>query len=874
MVNAHVSRRILNNQMTILVLPHHQIPKVSIQLWYNVGSKDEKSGEKGIAHLIEHMIFKGTTTLSESDINLITHKLSGACNAFTSHDYTGYLFDLPAQHWHEALPIMADCMQNSLFKEDLLNSELKAVIQELKMYNDDYTSTLIEQMLSSVFTGHPYRYPVIGYKQDLWSLKRDALIRFYKQYYVPHNATLVIVGDVDPEDAFAQAEKYFGNITSTTDIPKREFYLPQDIVAQSVTLYRDVQQPIGMVAWLVPGAQDRQDYVLDILSWILGSGKGSRLYRRIVEELELATDIETFVYDLFEYGLLLINFQSKDAESIPAIIKAISEEVEKLAQELPTQAEIIRAIKKTEMDFVSLTESIQKQAYLIGKYYLATGDENYLANYTTYPKEELAQAVQQMAQRYLRPTVMHQGKVLALPVQEQPFWDNVQERSDAEDARILARITRETPVEEGVHVKTITAAAPKEFNFPQAQKALLSNGLEILYYHNPDSLKVDIILDLKAKSYYDPEHLQGLQTFMMDMIEEGTTDHSAQEFAQILESYGMTLHTAPGQIALSLLSQDIPNGLDLLLEILTKATITPTAVEHVRCRLLCDTINFWDTPSQFAGQLTRQEVYRTHPYHKCLLGTPESIQAITQQDLAEAYHKFITPHEARLAIVGNLNNYNIAELLEEKLGRWHGPIVEDIEFPVIPPLTAHQINYRIQRDQVILCFGGISVTRYDQRYDKLLLFDQIFTGGVLGSMSSRLFELREQSGLFYTIGGSLLAGVHKQPGMVFIKTIVSQDRLQEAQKAIAHMIYEGASAFTQQELEEAQRALINSLVDNFASNRQMATAFLFLETFKFPQTYFDTRAQELLAVSLEDVKKAVPTVLCPDSLVTLRVGRV
>ena len=125
----HVYKKVLSNGMTVLVRVVHTLPKVSIQLWYNVGSKDEKSSERGIAHLIEHMIFKGTKILSESDINVITHLLSGSTNAFTSYDYTGYLFNMPVQNWHTTLAILADCMQNVSFKDDHLNSEMKAVIQ-------------------------------------------------------------------------------------------------------------------------------------------------------------------------------------------------------------------------------------------------------------------------------------------------------------------------------------------------------------------------------------------------------------------------------------------------------------------------------------------------------------------------------------------------------------------------------------------------------------------------------------------------------------------------------------------------------------------------------------------------------------------------
>ena len=166
-----VTKYTLSNGMNVLVLPSHIIPKVSVQLWYYVGSKDEQSREKGLAHLLEHMIFKGTATLSESDINEITHKLSGTCNAFTSYDYTAYIFDFPTQNWQMSLRLLADCMRNCTFKQEHLNSELKAVIQELKMYKDNYTSSLLESMMASIFPDHPYHHPIIGYKQDLWSLK-------------------------------------------------------------------------------------------------------------------------------------------------------------------------------------------------------------------------------------------------------------------------------------------------------------------------------------------------------------------------------------------------------------------------------------------------------------------------------------------------------------------------------------------------------------------------------------------------------------------------------------------------------------------------------------------------------------------------------
>jgi len=871
-----IYKKILSNGLTILVMPSTRIPKVSVQLWYNVGSKDEKSGQKGIAHLIEHMIFKGTAALSESDINLITNKLSGSCNAFTSHDYTGYLFDFPSQHWYEALPIMADCMRNCTFKEQFLNSELKAVIQELKMYNDDYGSALTEKMLEVMFTDHPYHYPVIGYKQDLWNLKRQALLDFYNEHYIPNNATLVVVGDVTPEDVFVRAEQNFGHLEARVDYKKQEFYHGPDIVAKSVTLQRDVQQAFGMVAWIVPGLCAKQDYLLDLMSWILGSGKGSRLYRKIVDEAELATDIECFVYDLFEQGIFFVSFQPAAGVDPERIIAIIQQEIADIVAYGVTAQEIERSVKKTEIDILSLRENNQNQAYLLGKYFTATGEHEYLDFYRRAIRaESLADDLRMLAEKFLRPAVMHRGLVVPVSEQEKVHWTLHQEESDRTDARVLSLITRQAEVEDGVQVNSIMVEQPPAFTFPRAQTFTLSNGVQVLYHHNPFIPKIDLILDFKAKHYFDPENKQGLNMFLFDMLQEGTRTHTSQQFSQEIERYGMTLKTFPGHISMSMLSEDIQTGLGFIADIVQEALFDELYIEKVRSRLLSDVIDFWDTPSQFIAQLARERIYHNHPYEKNLIGNQETISGITREDLLHAYKQWITPFGSRLAIVGDLSGVDLPRVLEQIFGTWQGPEIYEMDFPAIIPLTHNdELNKRINRDQVVLCFSGLSVTRKDADFDKILLFDQVFTGGVLGSMSSRLFALRERSGLFYTIGGSLLAGVGKQPGMLYIKTIVSPDRLAEAEESICAVIRKGAHDLTVEEHMQAQRALVNSLVDNFSHNGQTATTFLFLDTFGLKPDYFDHRAAHLLSITRESVQHACAQLLDNKPLLTVRVGRV
>ncbi len=868
-----IAKKVLSNGMTILVREVHTIPKVSVQLWYNVGSKDEGTGERGIAHLIEHMIFKGTAKLSESDINMITHMLSGSCNAFTSYDYTGYLFNFPKQYWQEALSMMADCMRGCTFKEDMLSSEMKAVIQELKMYRDNYTSSLFEKMVSTIFDAHPYHHPIIGYKEDLWNASSPLLKSFYNKHYIPNNAALVVVGDVKAEEVFASAESYFGTIPADLTYKKSVHPFSQDIISKSITLYRDLQQPIAVFGFVVPGIQSKKDNLLHLISWVLGKERSSRLYKKLVDELQLVTSISADSEDLFEHGIFFIYCEPKRVEDIAAIEQCIKDEIADIIKNGIHDVELDRAIKQTQMGLYSLLENFEQQAYQIGKFFWATGDEGYIFKYLSKPKKVLKKEMHDLIVKYFRPTVLHKGVILPLPASEKATWASLQDQSDTEDNQILAARVRNSPVEPAVCAKKIVIKEPSAFAFPKAQEIMLANGLKVLYYNNPNTPKIDLFLQLKARSYYDQQDKQGLYAFVMNMLTEGTKDYSAEELADAIESRGMSLEVYPGGASMSMLSADLLYGLTILEEVLSAPVFEIQQIEKVRAQMLVDIINYWDEPWDFSGQLLRDTLYKGHPFSKNGTGKKEVIESIKQADLLEFFKKNISPDGATLIIVGDLSEIDIKNLLETAIGTWQGPQVEAIPFPALAPVKSVEINYPINRDQTVLCFAGLSIDRKHPDYDKLLLFDQIFGSGVLGSMGSRLFQLREQSGLFYRINGSLIAGAGEQPGMVLVKTVVSLDRLAEAEKVIKHVIETTADSITQEELEDAKRAVTNSLVDCFASNAGMAQMFLFLEKYGFSSDFFDERAKMLNKVELEDIKAAAKRIMTLDKLITLRVGR-
>lgn len=868
-----VSRTVIENGLTILFAADHKLPKVSSQLWYNVGSKDEMSGERGIAHLIEHMIFKGTKTLSESDINLITSKLSGYVNAFTSYDYTGYLFDFPSANWQHGLTIMADCMVNCTFKEDLLTSELKAVIQELKMYKDYYSASLIEELISSIFYDHPYQHPIIGYKQDLWTLKRDNLISFYKKHYIPNNATLVVVGDTDEQEVIAAARNYFGHIKPDAGYTKESFYHRQDLNSKSVTLYRDISQPIGLVAFVIPGSRAKIDFLTDIFSWIIASGKGSRLYKKLVDQLELVTEIEAFTYDMFDYSLLCIYFTPKILQDIQKVVDIINQELVTISCEEFTEKEITRAIKKARVDYLSLLESNQKKAGIIGKSYLATQDENYVFTYLDHTPATLPGELQEFAQQYLRPCLMHTGSILPLPESEHAYWLSLQELSDKEDMRILSKSVRSSPVEDGDQVRTIMSPSGYKFTFPKPQKITLPNGLEVLYHQNAGTGKIDLILEFRANHYYDPDGKEGLSGFVSEMLTEGSQGYPGSKLSEELESNGIVFNASPGVITMSMLAQDVTHGCELLLEILTRATFEEGVIEKVRSKIIADIKNYWDNPAQFAEQVVREQIYKDSPMKKGSLGSLEGILSITREDLVGFYTRYFSPHKSKLAIVGDVSVDVVNDVVQKTVGMWHGPEVPLLTYPDIQPIKAHTIDYPINRDQIVLCFAGKSLARADKQFDSLLILDQIFTGGALGSMNSRLFQLREQYGLFYTIGGSLLAYSGEHQGIVFIKTIVSCDSVDQAEQKITEVIDKGSRQVTADEVAEAKNAIISSLIDNFESNRQIASAFLFIARYGFADDFFDQRAHQLAQISQREVEAVGALLLNSKHMIKVKIGR-
>ncbi len=864
-----IFKKTLSNGLVVLVRPMTHIPKVSLQLCYHVGSKDEASGEKGLAHLVEHMIFKGTQTLSETDIAALTQKLSGSTNAFTNYDYTSYLFDFPSHHWKEALAIYADSMRNSRFEEQMLNSELKAVIQELKMRRDNYFIAVWQSLFSAVFVDHPYHYPIIGFKQDLWSLKRDDLFNFYRKHYIPNNAALVVVGDVVPEEVFAEAEKTVGQIPSDPFYTRKEFYCGKDLVAQSAVVYRDVKQPYGLFSFVIPGAKTQNRMVFETLSALLGQKKSSRLTKKIVHDLRLATEFSSFVTTLEDASLFSFFLTVNDEKNIEEIRSIIAAEIDEIIEKGISKQELAIAVKQIKTTILTMLESNMGQAQLIGESYTLTGNAHERFEMLEFDDPQLDEKIRTLVKDYFSPAVMHVGKVLPLSEQDKEQWKKLQELSDAEDARILNGRTRELPVEPTRYTDGITLQEAKDFHFARPDRYTLSNGIEVLAHSNKNMPKIDLVLNFYAEPHFDSEELPGLYGFVCQMLKEGTKNYPGHSFAKVLDDSAISFSAYPGGLVLRFLKEDTQLALALLKEALTQATFEPAAIEKTRDAMLSQLKYLSDEPSFVSMQALKELFFAGHPYSKKMMGTEESLQAITRDDLEEFYRSHLSLDKARIAIVGDLEGYTIKNLLEEAVGTIPACKVRDEVFPELMPVESQVITKHMNRDQVVLMFACRSVTRSHPDYSKLALFDRMLAG----SMDSRLFKLRQRTGLFYSISGTLVADSDEQPGLVLITTMVSLDRLEEAKKVIRETLETVIDDITQEELAMAKRAALAGRLNSYSLNISIAGTFLYLDKFGLGDDFYDTMPARLDVITLDDVKTAAKKVLVPEKMVTLQCGR-
>lgn len=397
-----VREHTLGNGMKVLLLEDHKAPVGVLQVWYRVGSRNERLGKTGLSHLLEHLMFKGTDKIAPEEYSRIIQRNGGNENAFTTNDNTTYFATLASDRLHVAIELEADRMRNLKFDESQFAPELDVVMEERRLRTDNNpVSALFEQLSATAFTAHPYQWPVVGWMNDLRLATREDALAYYREHYSPGNAFAVCVGDFDSEKLLAVLEKYFGAVASAPLPPPVYAVEPTQEGERRVMLRRQAHLPFVALAYHVPNLRSRDAYALDLLSQILAGGKSARLHQDLVYERQLARSAAAG-YDVtsVDPGLFHLYAQPMPGRTPVELERELLGHVERLQTSRVTERELEKARNGIEAAFVLAQDSLFYQGMLLGQYEIAGGWKK-LDDYLPAARAVTAEDIERVARYYL-----------------------------------------------------------------------------------------------------------------------------------------------------------------------------------------------------------------------------------------------------------------------------------------------------------------------------------------------------------------------------------------------------------------------------------------------------------------------------------------
>ena len=396
-----VKEHALDNGLKVLLLEEHKAPVATFQIWYRVGSRNERPGNTGMSHLLEHMMFKGSKKYGPKSFSQTVKKNGGNDNAFTSKDYTAYFEIFSSDRIWLSLDLESDRMRGLLFDPKEFNSEREVVKEERRLnHEDDPEAAMFEKMMEVAFLNHPYRIPTIGWMNDLTNMKLEDLTAHYNSFYAPDNATIVVVGDFDSGKMLSEIKKYFGGIPKGTERPEVTVVEPEQKGERRLILKKEAELPGVIAGYHVPDLEAEDSYPLAVLELILSGGKSSRLYKALIYEKQIALyaggDYSMVSTDPNMFYLYAAAMPGKAVEDVE---KALYTEIERFKMEPVTEKELTKAKNQIEASFIMGQDSNFNRAMLLGQYE-SVASWKLLDKYVDGIRKVKAEDVMRVAKRY------------------------------------------------------------------------------------------------------------------------------------------------------------------------------------------------------------------------------------------------------------------------------------------------------------------------------------------------------------------------------------------------------------------------------------------------------------------------------------------
>ncbi len=865
----------LDNGMRVLIREDHFAPVVALQVWVGAGGADESDHEAGVAHVHEHMLFKGTARRGLGEIAGAVEGAGGRINAWTSWDNTVYHIVLASRHAELGLDVLADAVRNSSFDPGELDKELAVVMEEYRRGRDRPGNRLFHTLFGAGFREHPYRRPVIGTEESITGLTREKVLDFYSRHYGPGNMELLVIGDVDTETTKAAVARLFGDFDQGTAREVERPVEPEQTELAFESIEMSVKEAHLAVGFHIPAADHDDTPGLDLLSLVLGGGESSRLYRRLVAEDESATGVSVFAYTPPDPGMFVVTASMEPGRTVE-VYQTIVAELAAVRQGPASAEELVRARVNLEADFVFRSETVQGQARELGYALTVHDDPDYDDEYIRRINAVSVSDLTGLAGRYLRPDNMTVVSLMPEDAAADGRLDH--EKALALSAPLAADPAGTKGAATVVAATAVAAAGPAAGPEPgrpadtEPDLIRLPNGVRLIIQEHHEvpvfSVRIAMLGGLLAETRTD----NGISNFAAEMLTRGTELHDRRQFAAAVESLGGGIDGFSGRNSLGLagsfLSSRFAEGMALFLEALLHPAFDADEVEKARRELLLAIRHREDSSSRVAFDLAFETVFPTHPYGMTTLGEEQSVAGLTADRLRGFFEERLDPSNMVVTVVGDVDTDRTAELLAGALGRLEVKAGEFVAAETDPaPASVRSARHSSDREQahIVLAWPSVAVDHPDRH--ALSVLDTVLSG-----QSGRLFsELRDKRSLAYSVGAFFTQGL--SPGLfgAYMATDPSQTGaaleglLAEFDRVIDHEV-EGA------ELERAKRYLIGSHEIALQSNSAIAEEMIFNELYGLGYLAGRDYARDIEAVTAADLKRVAGRYLALERRSEVKVG--
>lgn len=869
----------LDNGLRVVTLEDFSCPIVAVHLWYHVGSKDENPERQGFAHMFEHMMFQGTDRLGPTGHFDNVHRVGGDCNAYTSFDNTTYIQTVPANQLSMVLYLEAERMSFLRIDQKSFDTERKVVEEERRLGLNRPYGTLPEQVLPAMFRQHPYKWSPIGKIPHLRAAAVQELRDFWTTYYVPNNATLVVVGAVKHEDVQAEAKKAFGWIPKGSEPARVSVREPIPTKARSITI-KEQNAPAPIVGIGFPGVPlgHKDSYALSILTTILGGGESSRLYRELVADKQMAVFALSAAFSLENHGIAgAAAVLSPLKGNTKKVMKAVEAQIEKIRAEPVSADELLKGKNQLLQQVVAQNLTVSSKASVLGQAAVLEGDISRVNRQFDDIRAVTIEDVQRVAKEYFAPE-----RALKITVERNLLGALLGGKKNAEEDSLVTATPEENPPapgRPGVKRPDSIAAAPPRGGLlpfkasPEFQTATLDNGLRVVCVPNHEVPYVTAQLGLLAGTWCEPK--AGVASMALSMLTKGTTAKSEGDLAKELDTYAISLSGGAGADSSSVTAACVTDQIDHAIKLLAEVVLTPTfpakEFEKLRTQVRTGLAISTNEAAYVADRELRQHLYGTHPYARTTTGETADVDALRSDDLAPWWTQFARPDMATLIFAGDIELPHAVELAKASFSTWKaaGP-KPTVALPEIPKPEQTRI-YLVDRPgsvQSQIRMAKVGMTRKDPRYPTASVVGSYF-GGAFGS---RLNEtIRVKKGLTYGAGGGFRAQRFAGQFSIntFSKTASTAAALQAAFDEVDRLRNEPPSS---DELDISKSSFLGGFAGERETPQAVAGDVWLLETNGLDTEYFNRMVSGISGSTADQCTGLVQDMVDPSKMIVVVVG--